>query len=163
MKNVLPFATTRSLNQNPLRRVALGAVILAASAGSATAQGAAPTQLRPVKTASAAGEATIVHKAIETRPAPVDRRPVVPRTAPAARPVATPVQPAQAAADGVDLEHLKATLGWVDLPAGIVTENNAALAEHAKSTLGWIDVPADITGFHSDEEVAAAVRNAIPQ
>ncbi len=163
MKNVQPFATTRSLNQNPLRRVALGAVILAASAGSAMAQGAAPTQPRPMKTASAAGEATIVHKAIETRPAPVDSRPVVPRTAPAAKPVAAPVQPAQAAADGVDLEHLEATLGWVDLPAGVVAVSNAALAERAKSTLGWIDVPADIAGFQSDEEAAAGLRNAIPQ
>jgi hypothetical protein len=165
VKNVQPLFSRRSINHNLRRSLALGAVILAASAGSAMAQSAATP--RPVKTASAAGEATIKHGVIETRPAPVDKQPVVPHNAPAARPVVARVppghQPAQAAADGVDLAHLKASFGWVDLPAIVIVEDNAALAERAKSTLGWIDVPTDIAGFQSDEDAASAFRNAVPQ
>ena len=176
MKSVQISAPTRSLNGNLHRRLtsssgiaALGAVILAASAGSALAQPAATSQPRTESlTASATVKTTgtVDRKTAEPRPqgtpAPIngDDKPVV---RPGARKPAPKAASAQGAAsdDEAYLESVRSSFGWIDLPADFVgPKDDKAYLESVSSSFGWIDLPADMTGFKDDQEFADTVNAA---
>lgn len=137
-------------------RLALGAVLLTASAGTAMAD-SAPSA--PTRSASAAGE---TRGAIETRaplttttpsrePAPV----VTPVRTQA--PVARPAAIAPAADAQVDARYT-ALYTPISYPANMAGLDLAGFAERAQAVNMWISTPASLTGFTDAAEMDAAAR-----
>jgi hypothetical protein len=171
VKSVHISVPTRSLNGNLHRRLtsssgiaALGAVVLAASAGSALAQPRTDslTASATVKNTGTSVDRKTVEPRTQGTPAPInaDDKPVV---RPDARKPAPKAGSAPAATSGDEayLESVRSSFGWIDLPADFAgPKDDKAYLESVSSSFGWIDLPADMTGFKNDQEFADTVNAA---
>lgn len=180
MNYAQPSAPTRSI-ENHVRRlsssrsiVALGAVLLAASGGTALAQPAATRSRPQAQSASAAGETqpSSRARAIETRtpsqePVRGDSAPVLPLNPRPATPAVAPSRTAphvtsKVADDAVWEARAAEAIGWVSLPDGYGgTPDTAVLVEMAQ-TFGWTGVPANFAAAKDDQGVAQEFGSAYP-
>jgi len=164
MKNANTTVATGATKGHVIRGFALGAGILAASGGSALAQGAPAAQPHTsAQTVVSENEArtpvpsTAGDKTVVVPRAPADRPAQAPGVAPA--PQATAVaQPAQPDADEEYVELLKGSIGWIDLPTDVVGfKTNAAYTASMKGSIGWIDLPTNVAGFQDEKSFTDAM------
>jgi hypothetical protein len=155
--------TSASIASRNVRSFALGAVLLAASAGSALAN-PAPDAPASSQNDDSSISAVTVRPRVTPRPIDGDGTAVVAPKPVAVAPRAQAASPVVAAEDPVFIAQVKSAYGWEVFPTDIaVVKTNAEFAAQMQSGYGWIDLPAGLVGAKDDAEFAASVSSILGQ